>query len=255
MVTGFLGRKVATLLGLIFTSTAAMAADRVLIVTTAAGFRHDSIETAEQVLADIAARTRWFEPVYARTDEEAVEALSASALRNVRLVIFANTTGEIAVQSRAALLDWVARGGAFIGVHSASDTWHDSPEYIEMLGGEFESHPDQTVASIFVEESTHPATKDLESPHVVFEEIYLFKNFSRDRVTMLLSLRAHPEDGEEGFFPLGWYRNHGRGRVLYTALGHREDIWTSDWFQQHLTGAIAWGLRRDSALRRRAVAR
>ena len=237
-------------------SSTALAADRVLIVTHTSGFRHeDSIEAAEQVFADIAARTRWFEPVFARNEEEAVSRLSESALRNVRLVIFANTTGEIAVPSRAALLDWVASGGAFIGVHSASDTWHDSPEYIAMLGGEFESHPAETVASVVVDDPNHLATKDLESPHSLFEEIYLFKNFSLDRVNMLLSLRNHPEHGTAGFFPLAWHREHGRGRVLYTALGHREETWTSDWFQQHLTGAIAWGLRRDSALRRRAVSR
>ncbi len=251
MVTGLLGKKIALLLALAL-SPAATATDRVLIVTTTAGFRHDSIETAEEVISDIATRTKWFEPVFARTDEEATNLLSEKALRNVRLVIFANTTGEIAVESRAALLDWIARGGSFIGVHSAADTWHDSPEYIDMLGGEFESHPDQTFVTIFAEPG-HPATNALPSPYTVFEEIYLFKNFSADRVSMLLSIRAHPEDGVAGFFPMGWYREHGRGRVLYTALGHRIDIWTSDWFQQHLTGAISWGLRRDSALRRRAA--
>ncbi len=236
-------------------STAALAADRVLVVTATAGFRHDSIETAEVVIADIAARTGWFEPIFARTEEEAAQALSALALRNVRLVIFANTTGEIATQSRADLLDWVSRGGAFIGVHSAADTWHESPEYIDMLGGEFDHHPDQTTVAVFIDEPGHLATAGLESPHVIFEEIYIFKNFSLDRVNILLSLRASPEDGMEGFFPLGWYRTHGRGRVLYIGLGHRIDMWTSEWFQQHLTGAIAWGLRRDGPLRRRAVHR
>lgn len=251
MATGLLVKKIAILLALTI-SPAAMAVDRVLIVTATAGFRHDSIETAEEVIADIATRTGWFEPVFARTDEEATNLLNEEALRNVRLVIFANTTGEIAVESRPALLDWIARGGSFIGVHSAADTWHDSPEYIAMLGGEFESHPDQNFATIFTEPG-HPATSSLPSPHTVFEEIYLFRNFSIDRVNMLLSTREHPEFGVPGFFPLGWFREHGRGRVLYTALGHRIDIWTSDWFQQHLTGAISWGLRRDRALRRRAA--
>ncbi len=69
---------------------------------------------------------------------------------------------------------------------------------------------------------------------------------------MLLSLRSSPEDGQPGFFPLAWTRTYGSGRVLYTALGHRRDVWT-EWFQQHLTGAIAWGLRRDQIPRRRAA--
>ena len=72
---------------------------------------------------------------------------------------------------------------------------------------------------------------------------------------MLLSLHTSPEDSGSGFFPVAWTRTYGNGRVLYTALGHRIDVWTSEWFQQHLTGAIAWGLRRDLVPRRRAAGR
>ena len=36
-----------------------------------------------------------------------------------------------------AFLDWIAAGLAFLGAHSASDPYHDSAAYLEMLGGEF----------------------------------------------------------------------------------------------------------------------
>ena len=234
----------------------AAAVDRVLVVTATAGFRHEeSIEAAEKAISEIASRTRSFEPLFARTEEEAVAALSAPSLRNVRLVMFVNTTGEIATAARPALLQWIEGGGAFVGVHAAADTWHESAEYIAMLGGEFERHPAETTAHVFVDDSTHPATRGLESPHTIFEEIYFFRNFAPDRVSMLMSLKSDPETGNPGFFPLAWHREHGRGRVLYTALGHRAETWLSPWFQQHVAGAIAWGLRRDAAHRRRAVAR
>ena len=98
--------------------------------------------------------------------------LAPDALRETSVVMFVNTTGEIAPSTRDTLLQWIANGGSFIGVHSASDTWHESPEYIEMLGGEFLTHPDQTTRSIFVERQKHPATESLESPHALFEEFY-----------------------------------------------------------------------------------
>jgi type 1 glutamine amidotransferase len=237
-------------------ASSAQAVDRVIVVTATAGFRHEeAIETAESVIAEIASRSRLFEPFFARTEEEAVQALSTASLRNARLVMFVNTTGEIATASRPALLQWVSSGGAFIGVHAAADTWHESPEYIEMLGGEFDRHPDETTVDVFIDDASHAATAELQSPHRIFEEIYFFKNFSAAGVSMLMSLRADPESGNPGFFPLAWHREHGRGRVLYTALGHRSETWLSPWFQQHLTGAIAWGLRRDAAHRRRAVTR
>ncbi len=229
-----------------------MAADRVVVVTATAGFRHDSIETAQQVIAGIAARTRWFDVAFARDEAQMADALSTDSLRAAKLVMFVNTTGELQLPSRNALLDWIAGGGSFIGVHSASDTWHEWPEYIAMLGGEFDHHPNQTTRTIFVDDPGHLATAALPAPHDLFEEFYLFKNFDLARVSMLLSLRSSPEDGQPGFFPLAWTRTYGSGRVLYTALGHRRDVWT-EWFQQHLTGAIAWGLRRDQIPRRRAA--
>lgn len=240
------------LLGFIFRG--ALAADRVIVVTATAGFRHDSIETAEGVIAEIAARSG-FEVSFVRSEDEMVGALSADALRRTQLVMFVNTTGEIATGSRPELLQWVRRGGSFIGVHSASDTWHDSAEYVDMLGGEFNSHPPQTTVDVFVDDPLHLATFGLESPYEVFEEIYLFKNFYFERVKMLLSLRASPEVPQAGFYPLSWTKSYGQGRVLYTALGHRIDVWTSPWFRQHLSGAISWGLRRDVHPRRRAVRR
>jgi len=229
------------------------AAGQVLVVTATAGFRHDSIETAEQVISSISDQTGRFTVVFARTEEEMLLALMPERLNDIRLVMFVNTTGEVGIAGREGLLRWISEGGSFIGAHSAADTWHESPEYIEMLGGEFETHPAETNVSVMVDDRDHPATAGLESPHRLFEEIYLFRNFHLEQVRMLLSLRASPENAQPGFFPLSWFRTYGRGRVLYTALGHRSDVWTSPWFEQHLTGAILWALERPP--RRRAAVR
>jgi uncharacterized protein len=219
--------------------------DKVVVVTATSAFRHSSIEIAEEVIRGMAA-AGGFDITYARTEDEMRAALSAKALRRTKLVIFANTTGDLAPEVRAALLRWVRDGGSFVGVHSASDTWHESPEYIEMLGGEFETHPDEMNGTLVVVDREHPATAPLESPHVVFEEFYQFKNFARDRINLLVTR----DDGS----PLAWSKSFGAGRVFYTALGHREDVWTSAWFQQHLSGAIAWALHREPELpRRRSV--
>jgi type 1 glutamine amidotransferase len=231
-----------------------LATDRVLVVTATAGYRHESIETAEQVITQIGAKTGWFEVTLARNESDMIRLMSPEVLDSVKLVMFVNTTGELPIATKQNLLRWINSGGTFIGVHSASDTWHDSPDYISMLGGEFKSHSDQTTVQIIVDAPDHPAVRALESPHTLFEEIYLFQNFSRDTVNMLFSLRQDPADPTlRGFFPLAWYKKHGKGRVLYTALGHRIDIWTSDWFQQHITNAIGWALDQQARPRRRSV--
>jgi type 1 glutamine amidotransferase len=225
---------------------AALLSTHIVVVTATAGFRHDSIPTAEQVIATIGERTRWFDVTFVREESQMPAALSAEALADVKLVMFVNTTGKLAPESRAPLLAWIRNGGTFLGVHSASDTWHDSPDYIEMLGGEFDSHPKQQLVSIVVNDRGNAATAVLESPHPLFEEIYRLKNFDASRVQLLLSI--------DPSLPLAWTKRYGNGRVFYTALGHRIDVWTSPWFQQHLTGAIGWALHRDAPPKRRTAA-
>ena len=212
---------------------AMLAADRVLVVTATKGYRHESIETAEKVLAEMAQRKPAFDVAFARDEKDMARLMTAEALRDVKVIMFVNTTGELALPDRDALIRWVRGGGSLIGVHSASDTWHEWPAWIEMLGGEFREHPPEFVADIVIDDHNHPATASLKSLKVL-EEIYSFKSFDRERVNVLLSLR--------GAQPLAWWRKYGSGRVFYTALGHRIDVWQSEWFQKHIAGAIQWAM-------------
>jgi type 1 glutamine amidotransferase len=40
---------------------------------------------------------------------------------------------------------------------------------------------------------------------------------------------------------------HKKGRVFYTSMGHREDVWENPLFQQLLLGGIAWATGNVSA--------
>ena len=48
-------------------------------------------------------------------------------------------------------------------------------------------------------------------------------------------------------FPATWARMHGKGRVFYTSLGHREEVWSSATFDQILLGGLSWALGRVEA--------
>lgn len=43
-------------------------------------------------------------------------------------------------------------------------------------------------------------------------------------------------------YPATWARMHGRGRVFYTSMGHRADVWTNKTFQQIVLGGLGWAL-------------
>ncbi len=56
-------------------------------------------------------------------------------------------------------------------------------------------------------------------------------------------LRNLPEVTRGGDCPQAWERTFGKGRVFYTALGHRADIWSNDpVFRAHITGGIRLAL-------------
>jgi len=253
---------------------------KVLVVTTTTGFRHSSIPTAEKVLGELSRDSNLFTVEYARVEpndpqfrgpdgkpsKEKVNAaigavlaekMSPAALKNYDAIIFANTTGDLPIPDKEAFLEWIRSGKGFVGMHSATDTFHNYAPYIEMIGGEFKSHGAQVEVDALNQDKECPACRHLGSEWKVFDEIYLFKNFDPAKVHTLLTLDKHPNDKTPGNYPISWCREYGKGRVFYTSLGHREDIWDPNTpadfkrmnskevaraYQQHILGGIKWAL-------------
>jgi len=263
------------------TSAAAEKPKRVLVVSTTAGFRHTSIEVGNQVIEALArqsgdftvdiinvrAQSPEFRGADGKPDKQKLaeanrqalaEKLSADGLKQYDAVIFNNTTGDLPLPDREAFLAWIKSGKAFIGMHAATDTFPGFPGYIAMIGGQFRSHGPQVEVEIRNQDQGCPACRHLPANWTVFDEIYLFKNFDRSRVHGLLTLDQHPNDKTPGDYPIAWKRGYGEGRVFYTALGHREDVWDAEWkdkdgsrknspavaraYQQHILGGIRWAL-------------
>jgi len=175
-------------------------------------------------------------------------------------VIFANTTGDLPLPDLDGFVNWVKAGHAFIGMHSASDTFHKFDGYKQLLQGQFQTHGKQVPADLVAADTAHPANGGIgEKWDIKQEEIYEFKESSHDRAKLraLWYLRHHPQDpAAAGYAPVSWVREDGKGRVFYTALGHREDLWSDDpalpnrvntpeiskQFQAHILGGIKWAL-------------
>jgi type 1 glutamine amidotransferase len=237
---------------------AGAAPKKVLVVTVTKGFRHSSIPTAEKVLGELAQKSGAFTVDYVRTDAEMAEKMTLPELKKVDAVIFANTTGDLPLPDKEGFLEWIKSGKGFVATHSGSDTFHGFRPYIEMLGGEFETHHSQAQVDCINEDPKHPACKHLGPTFHVKDEIYLIKNFDRANVHPLLMLDKHPNDKTPGEYPIAWAKEYGKGRVFYTSLGHREDVWdpntpesfkrenpasVAEAYQQHLLGGIKWVLK------------
>jgi uncharacterized protein len=233
---------------------------KLLVVTVTKQFRHSSIPTAEKILGELAQQSGDFTVDYVRNDEEMAQKMTADALKNYDGVIFANTTGILPLPDKQAFLDWIKSGKAFIGMHSATDTFHGKDgidPYIEMIGAEFKEHHAQAEVDCINQDAKNPACKSLPPTWHLKDEIYLMKNFDRSKVHGLLMLDKHPNDNTPGDYPIAWCKEYGKGRVFYTSLGHREDVWdpktaqnfkrenpteVSELYQKHILGGIRWAL-------------
>ncbi|HSC28370.1 MAG TPA: ThuA domain-containing protein [Vicinamibacterales bacterium] len=220
---------------------------RLLVVTHTAGFRHGSIPVAETTLQEIGEASGLYETEFCRTADDVGRLMTRAGLARFDGVFFANTTGNIGVPDLDAFLGWIAEGHAFLGAHSASDTYHESPAFLEMLGGEFLRHGSIVEADVLVDDPAHPAVAHLAPRFRITDELYRFTRNSRANVQVLLSLDRNPADGlpgagEPADLPMAWHRTHGQGRVFYTAFGHRDEVWQDPRFRQHLREATRWAL-------------
>ena len=231
------------LVGAIIGSSSVEAQEKnLLVVTVTKGFRHSSIAVAEAVLGSLAERHGSLKVEYARTDDELAQQMAPDQLSRFDGVIFANTSGELPIPDKAAFMAWIKSGKGFVGMHAASDTFHQFRPYIEMIGSEFLTHGPQVEVDVVNEDPDHAACQHYGAHFKVYDEIYVMKSFDRDRVHGLLTLHNHPNSKIPGDHPIAWSKSYGDGRVFYTSLGHREDVWTSEDYQRHIMGGILWTL-------------
>jgi type 1 glutamine amidotransferase len=171
--------------------------------------------------------------------------LTPEGLRSYRAVVFANTTGSLPIADLDAFLSWIAAGRGFVGIHSASDTYHDRPAYLSMLGGEFLTHGAIVEAEVRVDEPSHPSVSQWAPAFRITDEFYRFRSLDRSRHT-LISLARDPGDGAAGpggaEQPLAWYKSYSSGRVFYTALGHRAELWQDARYRRHVLEGIRWSI-------------
>lgn len=167
-----------------------------------------------------------------------------------------NTLGDLLRQEKSnspamtasgkrKLLDLIAAGMPFIGFHAATDTFYgDSIDpYIALIGAEFCGHGLEQEATMLVTSPGFPGTEGLGDSFRLLEEWYVFK--VTDQMHVVLALDTSDMKGnlyDRPPVPATWARMHGKGRVFYTSLGHREDVWSSEVFQQIAYGGMSWAL-------------
>ncbi|HAX42753.1 MAG TPA: ThuA domain-containing protein [Bryobacteraceae bacterium] len=229
---------------------------RLLAIGAVEGFQHDATSHGLAMLWKLGVESGLWD-TYIRTDTQLItkKKLDANAknLDYFDAVAF-YTSGELKLdeEQRAALMSFVKQDGkGFIAIHSASDTLYKWPEYGEMVGGYFDLHPWNTFqAPVIVEDRSHPASAHLPANFTIYDEIYQFKEFSRDRVRVLMRLDESKLDmtnknirRKDGDFAVTWVREFGKGRVFFSSFGHTIESWDRPDIQKMWLEAVKWSMR------------
>lgn len=219
------------------------------------GYRHEAVSHALATIERLGHDSGLWDTTI-RTDTEALTKkhleYNAKNLNDFDAVLF--FTGgdlEMDAQQKSDFLSFIHDDGkGFIGVHSATITFTSWPEYGEMIGGYFDEHPWGTFdAPILVEDAAFPGMQQWPHSFVLRDEIYQIKDYSRDKVRVLMRLdpakldlknkNVHRTDGD---FAVTWAKTYGKGRVFYSTLGHVPENWDNPLLQKMYAEAIKWAL-------------
>jgi cytochrome c len=224
-------------------SAPAAAPIRALVLTEAAGFRHDSIDVAAEWLGGLGAADGVVATIH--TDSSVI---TPERLAEADVVVFVSTTGDVLDDDeQAALEGWVRAGGAWVGIHGAADAEVDWPFWADLVGARFVAHPAPQPGEVVVEAPDHRSVEGWPARGSRDEEWYTFDRdpSAADAVaaTVVVSLDEAtvaelPDELRMGEHPLAWTHAVGDGTSFYTALGHDPATWDDPLFRSHVLGAI-----------------
>ncbi len=229
---------------------------RLLLFEKITGFKDTpSVDAAHAAFFAMAERKGW---AIAATEKGG--AFNPATLKQFDAVIWNNISGDVlTVSQRKALQSYLQNGGSFVAVHgSAGDPvyfWDWYPD--KLIGARFKAHPmaPQFQEARIAVNTAHPFAKVLPTEWRMTDEWYSFKTNPRTigaNVLLTLDESTYKPDGPMGLdlrmgdHPIAWTNCIGKGRMFYSAIGHRPETYSEPHYVALLEEAIGWAADRQA---------
>jgi uncharacterized protein len=230
-----------------------------LVFSKTNAFRHkEAIPAAAKMFEVLAQEKGW--GIY-QTENGA--AFTPEILARFDAVVFSNASGDVFTpDQRKAFQTFLESGGGYLGIHAAGDNSHKDWDWYMtgIIGATFTQHtmdPQFQEALVVTEDKAHPATQGLPASWRRIEEWYSFDKSPRKTGAHVLitvdestynPVGMYGKDLRMGDHPMVWARCVGaegtkRGRVLYSAFGHRAEAFAEPEHQRLLANGLAWAMR------------
>ena len=156
----------------------------------------------------------------------------------------------ITEEEGAAIKDFVETGGALYALHNSSHISLSSKDYREVMGGAYIDHPALRPFRVSVVNKEHPITRGVQDFMVNDEQHFV----TYDKDPKYILLRSENIDGLTDISEgkdlgakaiAGWAYDFGKGRVVFTAVGHTlHALWQPEYFKLQ-KNAVKWLLRTE----------
>jgi uncharacterized protein len=226
---------------------------RVLLFEKINGFRDGpSVDAAHAMLVAMAERKGWSLAI-----TEKAGAFNPRTLAQFDVVIWNNISGDVLTLSqRKDFQNYLTRGGGFLGMHgTAGDPvyfWDWYPD--KLIGARFIGHPNnpQFQDARIAVDASHPlaAAARLPAEWTMNDEWYSFGTNPRAagaKVLLTLDESTYKQVGWPGMnlsmgadHPLAWTNCIGKGRMFYSAIGHRPETYSHPLHIALMEAAVDW---------------
>jgi Trehalose utilisation len=225
--------------------------DHLRVLVLSGGGFHDFAGNLNKLLPGVAAREPCTFTELALHPSDGASPTSRRILESADLpaefdAILCYTQGDLSLTDamKDKLLAFVRGGGGLVGLHCAADSHPGWAGWDDLLRGRFERHPafGDIKVSVNADVSGHPVIAGLPAEWLLKDEFYHLMNCAADDKTVLMS-GVSPEGGAPR--PVTWVRDYGKGRVVYTILGHGPETHGDPRYQQLVAQALKWAAGRS----------
>lgn len=123
----------------------------------------------------------------------------------------------------------------FIGLHSATISYLNSPAFTQMIGAKLLTHPPLGSFHYQVANREHPVMQGVED-FTIESELYLMETYPPFEVLLTSEHLGFTR-------PIAWVKPYGKGRIFYCSIGHQPEEFQNDSVQKMIINAVKWSVK------------
>jgi uncharacterized protein len=140
--------------------------------------------------------------------------------------------GKLTDEQTESVIKFVEGGKALVGIHSSAVD-KGSPKYDKLLGGKYYSHSEEAESEVYIGDTIHPITSGMKDFKIV-DEIYALA-YEPNTFQVLIDGKV-----KGVVYPICWIKEYGKGKVTFLSLGHGEQAFNNENFQELVIRMIKW---------------